>query len=121
MRESTIAPAHMAQGSSVTTSEQSVRSRSPRCFAAIRSASNSACEVPSPSRRMRFWAIARIAPVVLSTITAPTGTSPASAAARASTSATCMALTSTAGTGAVVMGSPGDHLTDHDHAAGRQP
>src|SRR5690606_21168253 len=84
-RASTIAPAHMAHGSSVTYKVQPASRWSPRSATARRSARSSACDVASESPTIEFRADASSTPSW--TITAPTGTSPALAAARASSSA----------------------------------
>src|SRR5581483_3140906 len=59
-----------------------------------RSASTSACAVGSPVRSRSLCRRATISSVPRSTTTAPTGTSPWSSAARASSSATCIARAS---------------------------
>src|SRR5262245_41746557 len=84
-RERTTAPAHMAQGSSVTTSVQSSRRQRPRSREALRMARSSACAVESWSRTVRLLARVRTAPSRITT--APTGTSPAAAASAAAASA----------------------------------
>src|SRR4051794_10146446 len=85
MRARAIAPAHMAQGSSVTQRSQSSSREVPSAAAAARSATISAWAVGSAPSRMRLRAEATSAPARVTT--APTGTSPAAAAARASSSA----------------------------------
>src|SRR5688572_12251000 len=82
MRASAIAPAHMAQGSSVTHRSQPSSREVPSVAAAARSATISAWAVGSLPSRMRLRLTAIGSPSRMTT--APTGTSPASAAARAS-------------------------------------
>ena len=86
-----MAAAHMAQGSSVTVRVQPISRSLPITAQAARMASSSAWAVGSASSRVRLPAAAMIAPLA-SVITAPTGTSPRAAAARASSSAHAIAL-----------------------------
>src|SRR6185312_1807289 len=84
-RASTIAPAHIAHGSSVTYSVQPSSLQLPSTRDASRIAIISACAVASLSRCV----LLAPRPTISSprTTTAPTGTSPAAAASRASSSA----------------------------------
>ena len=93
-RASTIAPAHMAQGSSVTASRLPAGSRvAPAAEHAAESTSRSACAVGSWSASVRLCAAASCSPSGPNT-TAPTGTSPRAAAARAWSSAAAIACSS---------------------------
>src|SRR3954471_4053849 len=85
MRASAIAPAHIAQGSRVTQRSHSSSRAVPSASAAVRSATISAWAVGSTPSRIRLRAVETTAPERVTT--APTGTSPAAAAARASSSA----------------------------------
>src|SRR3984893_680245 len=80
-----MAPAHMGHGSSVTTRVTPSNRHPPSRRAARRSTSISACAVASPLRSMRLDAAASTVPSRIAS--APTGTSPRPAAARASCSA----------------------------------
>src|SRR4030095_2676377 len=85
MRASEMAAAHMAQGSSVTHNSQPSRRGLPRLAAAWRVTTISAWAVGSSSPRIALRASAMTSP--LQVTTAPTGTSPASAACAARSSA----------------------------------
>ena len=80
-----IAPAHIAQGSSVTHRSHPSSLPVPSAPSAARIASISACAVGSPSDRIRLAAVAISAPSRVTT--APTGTSPAAPAFTAASSA----------------------------------
>ena len=84
------APAHMTHGSRVTTKSQSSRRQRPRCWAASRSASTSACAVGSFNASRSLCRAAIIS--FLCRTTAPTGTSPDEAANSAWSSATRIAV-----------------------------
>jgi hypothetical protein len=84
-RPSTIAPAHIAHGSSVTYSVAPASRESPAAAIAARIARSSAWAVASPSATIPFRALASATPA--RTTMAPTGTSPAALAARASSRA----------------------------------
>src|SRR5881628_2887490 len=94
---STIAPAHCAHGSSVTYSVQSVSRSAARARRAFWMASSSACAVGS--RRVTVSLCARASDWPFRNTAAPTGTSPADAARRASSSAAVMPSISAGGTG----------------------
>ncbi len=56
------APAHMTQGSKVTTRSQSSRRQRPRCWAASRRANTSACAVGSLVASRSLWRAAMMMP-----------------------------------------------------------
>ncbi len=85
IRERTMAPAHIAQGSSVTYNVHPSSLQWPLACAARRIATASAWAVGSPRVWVRLWPAASSSPA--RTITAPTGTSPSSPATAASSSA----------------------------------
>src|SRR5476651_2706721 len=89
MRAKEIAWAHIGHGSRVTWRSQSTSRAEPSFAAAARIASISACAVGSLSASVRLPAAASTVPSG-PTITAPIGTSPRSAAARAWASASSM-------------------------------
>src|SRR6266702_3645155 len=91
---STIAPAHWAHGSSVTYRVQSVRRSVARARSACWIASSSAWAVGSRRETDSLWARATTTPS--RNTAAPTGTSPADAARRASSSAAAMPARSAA-------------------------
>ena len=86
MRAAEMAAAHIGQGSSVTQSRYPGRRSEPAIRQAARITSISAWAVGSLFSRVRLPLLAMILPCA-SVTTAPTGTSPRSAAARASSSA----------------------------------
>src|SRR3954454_12823313 len=89
---STSAPAHCAHGSRVTYMVAKGRRSSPRRGSARCSASSSACAVGSRRCTVSLWASPRISPSAM--ITAPTGTSSLTEAARARRSAACIPVKS---------------------------
>src|SRR6478735_9563837 len=110
-RASTIAPAHIVQGSSVTTSVQPSSRHDPRVAAACRSATTSAWPVGSwsRSRTLRPWPMT--SPLVSMT-TAPMGTSPVERADRASARAACMRASYAGLTGELSRGRETDGLVE---------
>src|SRR3954449_6459998 len=89
---STSAPAHCAHGSKVTYMVAKGRRSSPSRGSARCSASSSACAVGSRRCTVSLWASPRISPSAM--ITAPTGTSSRTEAARARRSAACIPVKS---------------------------
>src|SRR5580658_304266 len=94
MRAFSIAPTHITHGSSVTKIATPSSRYDLSSAAAARSATISACAVGSLSAIGQLWPAPTIRPS--STAIAPTGTSPAAAARRASSSASPMNLVSSA-------------------------